>query len=95
MFVLSFVYFCYTLTVPLDLESRNITDKRTLGEIFYLISDELSDITILESFQILIQLFFNALADFKLASSEQTDNFLEAFLMALPKALKEKLVLYV
>ena len=76
-------------------ESRNITDKRTLGEIFYLISDELSDITILESFQILIQLFFNALADFKLASSEQTDNFLEAFLMALPKALKEKLVLYV
>ena len=79
----------------LAVESRNITDKRTLGEIFYLISDELSDITILESFQILIQLFFNALADFKLASSEQTDNFLEAFLMALPKALKEKLVLYV
>ena len=79
----------------LAVESRNITDKRTLGEIFYLISDELSDITIFESFQILIQLFFNALADFKLASSEQTDNFLEAFLMALPKALKEKLVLYV
>lgn len=79
----------------LAVESRNITDKRTLGEIFYLISDELSDITILESFQILIQLFFNALADFKLASSEQTGIFLEAFLMALPKALKEKLVLYV
>ena len=79
----------------LAVESRNITDKRTLGEIFYLISDELSDITIFESFQILIQLFFNALADFKLASSEQADNFLEAFLIALPKALKEKLVLYV
>ena len=79
----------------LAVESRNITDKRTLGEIFYLISDELSDITIFESFQILIQIFFNALADFKLASSEQTDNFLEAFLIALPKALKEKLVLYV
>ena len=79
----------------LAVESRNITDKRTLGEIFYLISDELSDITILESFQILIQLFFNALADFKLAYSYQTDNFLEVFLMALPKALKEKLVLYV
>ena len=79
----------------LAVENRNITDKRTLGELFYLISDELSDITIFESFQILIQLFFNALADFKLASSEQTDNFLEAFLMALPKALKEKLVLYV
>ena len=79
----------------LAVESRNITDKRTLGEIFYLISDELSDITIFESFQILIQIFFNALADFKLASSEQADNFLEIFLMALPKALKEKLVLYV
>ena len=79
----------------LAVENRNITDKRTLGELFYLISDELSDITIFESFQILIQLFFNALADFKLASSEQTDNFLEAFLMALPKALKEKLVLYI
>ena len=79
----------------LAVENRNITYKRTLGELFYLISDELSDITIFESFQILIQLFFNALADFKLASSEQTDNFLEAFLMALPKALKEKLVLYV
>ena len=29
----------------LDIENRNTTDDRTLGEIFYLISDELSDIT--------------------------------------------------
>lgn len=79
----------------LAVENRNITDKRTLGEIFHLISDELSDITVVESFHILIQIFFNALSDFKLASSEQIDNFLEGFLMALPNALKEKLVLYV
>ena len=83
----------FTRYMMLAVENRKSKDIRTLGAIFHLVSDELSDITWIQAFNLLLELFLNALSDFTSASSEQIDKFMETFLMALPKALKQKLTL--
>lgn len=83
----------FTRYMMLAVENRKSKDIRTLGATFHLVSDELSDITSIQAFNLLLELFLNALSDFTSASSEQIDKFMETFLMALPKALKQKLTL--
>lgn len=83
----------FTRYMMLAVENRKSKDIRTLGATFHLVSDELSDITWIQAFNLLLELFLNALSDFTSASSEQIDKFMETFLMALPKALKQKLTL--
>jgi len=56
---------------------------------FLLFSDELSDITWIQAFPLIMQIFMNTLSDRLFLTSEQLDKFLDAFLLALPKELKE------
>lgn len=81
----------FTRYMMLAIENRNTTDNRTLGEIFYLISDELSDITWVEAFHMLMQIFMDTLSDKLLLTSEQLDKLMDSFLLALPNQFKGSL----
>jgi len=77
----------------LAVENRQASDLRTLGEIFYYISDEMSDITLLQALHLLMQVFLDTITDKLSLTSEQLDMLLEAFMAALPKEFKGRLLL--
>ena len=83
----------FTRYMMLAIENRKETDQRTLGELFYLVSDEMSDITWIEAFHLLMQVFLDTIADKLSLTSEQLDQLMEAFIAALPKELKSRLQL--
>ncbi|NLA84347.1 MAG: transposase [Clostridiales bacterium] len=82
----------FTRYMMLAVENRQTSDLRTLGEIFYCIADEMSDISLIQAFHLLMQVFFDAITDKLSLTSEQLDQLLEAFMAALPKELKGKLL---
>ena len=47
----------FTRYMMLSLESREANDNRSLGELFLYFSDEMSDITWMQAFQMLLQMF--------------------------------------
>ncbi|HHV17390.1 MAG TPA: hypothetical protein GXZ27_00800 [Thermoanaerobacterales bacterium] len=61
--------------------------------LFYYISDEMSDITWIQAFHLLMQVFLDTVTDKLSLTSEQLDQLMEAFMAALPKELKERLQL--
>lgn len=81
----------FTRYMMLAVENRQATDNRTLGEIFYLISDELSDISWIESFHMIIQLFMETISDKLSLTFEQLDKLMDSFLLSLPKQFKGSL----
>lgn len=81
----------FTRYMMLAVENRQATDNRTLGEIFYLISDELSDITWIESFHMIMQIFMGTISDKLSLTSEQLDKLMDSFLLALPKQFRGSL----
>jgi hypothetical protein len=81
----------FTRYMMLALENRRSSDLRTMGEIFYYIQDEMSDITLIQAFHLLMQVFIDTIADKLSLSSEQLDQLLDAFMAAIPKELKERL----
>ena len=83
----------FTRYMMLAVESRQTLDNRTLGEIFYLFTDELADISWIQAFHILMQLFIDTLKDKLLLSTDQLDTLMDVFLSALPISLKERLSL--
>jgi len=76
----------------LAVENRQTSDLRTLGEIFYCISDELSDITLIHAFHLLMQVFLDTITDKLSLTSQQLDQLLEAFMAALPIGLRKLLL---
>ncbi len=83
----------FTRYMMLAIENRQTLDNRTLGEIFYLLTDELADITWIQAFQILMQVFINAFSDKLSLSIDQIEELMNAFLTSLPNGLKERLTL--
>lgn len=75
----------------LSLESREANDERFLGEIILYFSDEMSDITWIQAYQMLLQMFRTVLTDTTGSSDEKIDELVEAFMDALPALLKSKL----
>lgn len=75
----------------LSLESREAKDTRSLGEIFLYFTDEMSDITWIQAFQMLLQMFRNILVDELELSEEKLDELVDAFMNAIPTVLKLKL----
>ena len=53
----------FTRYMILSLESRESNDNRSLGELFLYFSDEMSDITWIQAFQMLLQMFRTMLLD--------------------------------
>ena len=50
----------FTRYMMLSLESRESNDNRSLGELFLYFSDEMSDITWIQAFQMLLQIHAKA-----------------------------------
>ena len=63
----------FTRYMMLSLESREANDTRSMGELFLYFSDEMSDITWIQAFQMLLQMFRTLLADQLDVSDEKTD----------------------
>jgi hypothetical protein len=83
----------FTRYMMLAVENRHTSDLRTLGEIFFLVSDELSDITLVQSLHLLMQVFIDTITDKLSMTTEQLDLLFEAFMAGLPRELKGKLLL--
>lgn len=75
----------------LSLESRESKDERSLGELFLYFSDEMSDITWIQAFQMLLQMFRTMLSDTVELSEEKIDELVDAFINAIPVMLRSRL----
>ena len=81
----------FTRYMMLSLESRESNDERSLGELFLYFSDEMSDITWIQAFQLMLQMFRNMLTDNVKLPDEKIDELVDAFMDAIPALLKSKL----
>lgn len=81
----------FTRYMMLSLENRESNDTRSMGELFLYFSDEMSDITWIQAFQMLLQMFRTLLADQIDISDEKIDELVDAFMDAIPALLKSKL----
>ena len=81
----------FTRYMMLSLESRESNDERSLGELFLYFSDEMSDITWIQAFQLLLQMFRELLADNLDIADDKIDALADAFMDAVPALLKSKL----
>lgn len=81
----------FTRYMMLSLESRESNDNRSLGELFLYFSDEMSDITWMQAFQILLQMFQTMLRDNTELSEEKINDLVDTFMNTLPILLKSKL----
>lgn len=61
------------------LEQRKEQDKRTLGELFFLFTDELADITFSESYQILLKAMFESIYAVFQVTEDQLNDFITLF----------------
>lgn len=78
----------FTRYMMLSLESRESNDNRSLGELFLYFTDEMSDITWIQAFQMLLQMFRVLLADNLDFSDEKIDELVESFMNAIPALLR-------
>ena len=81
----------FTRYMLLSLESRESRDKRSLGELFLYFSDEMVDITWIQAFQMLLQMFRSILKDNTELAEEKINELVDAFMNTLPVVLKTKL----
>ncbi len=81
----------FTRYMMLSLESREANDERSLGGLFLYFSDEMSDITWIQAFQLLLQMFRNLLTDNTELSDEKINELVDAFMDTIPPLLKSKL----
>ena len=81
----------FTRYMMLSLESRESNDNRSLGELFLYFSDEMADITWIQAFQMLLQMFRSILKDNTELTEEKINELVDAFMNTLPVLLKTQL----
>ncbi|WP_033165308.1 transposase [Clostridium sp. KNHs205] len=82
----------FTRYMMLSVENRETKDERSLGELFLYFSDELSDITWIQAFQVMLQMFRALLVNDCELSDEKICELTDAFMSAIPSVLKERLL---
>lgn len=81
----------FTRYMMLSLESRESNDNRSLGELFLYFSDEMSDITWIQAFQMLLQMFRAMLNDNTELSDDKINELVDVFMNTLHALLKTQL----
>lgn len=81
----------FTRYMMLSVESRESNDERSLGELFLYFCDEMSDITWIQAFQLLLQMFRELLVDNLDIADDKIDALVDAFMDGIPALLKSKL----
>ena len=87
----AYVAIVFARYMLLALENRQQRDNRTFGQLFYAVCDELPDITLTESLQLLMASFAKFLLDKLFLSEEELSLMLEEFLSTIPETLKSSL----
>ncbi len=82
----------FTRYMMLSIENRESNDERSLGELFLYFTDELSDITWIQAFQMLLQMFHSLLVDNFDLMEEKFDELVDTFINTLPSMLKTQLL---
>ena len=82
----------FTRYMMLSIENRESNDNRSLGELFLYFTDEMSDITWIQAFQTLLQMFRKLLEEHCDLVDEKIDELVEAFISTLPSLLQSQLV---
>ena len=82
----------FTRYMMLSIENRESNDNRSLGELFLYITDEMSDITWIQAYQMLLQMFRKLLEEQCDLVDEKIDELVEAFISTLPSLLQSQLV---
>ncbi|AYW49901.1 transposase [Tetragenococcus halophilus] len=88
--------FAHTVTVAvsyliLAVQHREQADDRTMGELFYLMIEELSDISFSEAIIQLLELFKEVFENELVLSEETLNNIMEQFIQKLPQATQNQL----
>ena len=73
------------------LESRESDNNHSLGELFLYFSDKMSDITWIQAFQMLLQMFRTMLGDNTELPEDKIDELVDTFMNTLPTLLKMQL----
>lgn len=81
----------FTRYMMLSLESRGSKDERSLGELFLYFSDEMSVITWIQVFQLMLEMFRTMPAEHIDITEEKIDELVDVFMAAIPVLLKLKL----
>ena len=81
----------FTRYMMLSLESCEANDNRSLGELFLYFTDEMSDITWIQAFQMLLRMFRTMLIDNSELSDEKISELVDAFMDAIPAVLRSRL----
>ena len=66
-------------------------DDHTVGELFFLMADELQDITFKQSMAIIVQAFIDSIQQLLHLSDEQINSLLSNFVSRLPAYLRDSL----
>ena len=74
------------------LEQRRSEDNRTLGEIFFLLVNEMEDITFRHSMQVLMEAMLASISEILNISEEQISAFMDDFVLRLPSYLQDALL---
>ena len=77
----SIVFLRYTL---LAMEGRQASDERTIGELFFLLSDELEDVKFMHSLQLVLEILRQVLKNVPILSQATVDALLDEFINLLP-----------
>lgn len=80
----------FTRYMMLSLENREANDNRSLCELFLYFSDEMSDITWIQAFQMMLQMFRIILIDNAELTDKKIDELVDALMNALPVLLESK-----
>ncbi|MDN6567374.1 MAG: transposase [Tetragenococcus halophilus] len=88
--------FAHTVTVAvsylvLAVQHREQADDRTMGELFYLMIEELSDISFSEAIIQLLELFKEVFENELVLSEEALNNIMNQFIQKLPQATQNRL----
>ena len=75
----------------LAIENRENTDDRTLGELFFIMCDELDDISFAQAFALILSTIEQCMSDYLYLSKSQIKTFVEQFISQLPHYIKCKL----
>lgn len=81
----------FTRYMMLSIENRESQDTRSLGELFLYFTDEMADITWIQAFQLLLQMFRELLSDTCELSERKITELVETFMSALPAVLQKQL----
>ena len=81
----------FTRYMLLALTGRQNQDLRTLGEIFFFLSDELADITFAYAFGIILQAMIDSIHKHFQITDEQMEMFINDFYLGLPEYMQSAL----